>query len=146
MIKSVLLAAVFLFVGWDQDVRVATWSIGKPDTETYESLSFWIKENHRAYVRYAHGSGETDTELQWLGLEVVNGHKAFKVSEPASGACCWVITPDSAGILVTDRRTNSTKTFYWEDANPSGDTTSACSICALDEKEAQGWLRRYFMH
>jgi len=145
MIKPVLLVAVFLLGGWYQDVKVATWSIGKPDTETYESLSFWIKENHRAYVRYAHGSSETDTELRWLGPDAINGRKAFRISVPQSGACCWVIAPDSAGIQVIDRRTNSTRTFYWEDGNPAGDSTVSCAICALDEQQAQAWLRKYFM-
>jgi hypothetical protein len=143
MIKPVLLVSVLLFCGLDQDVKVATWSIGKPDTETYESLSFWIKENHRAYVRYARGRSEEDTELQWLGPDTAG--KGFRVSVPQSGACCWVIAPVAPGIQVIDRRTNSTKTFYWEDANPSGDTTSSCSICAQSEKQAQAWLNRYFM-
>jgi hypothetical protein len=143
MIKPVLLVSVLLFGGLVQDVKVATWSIGKPETETYESLSFWIKENHRAYVRYAHGRDEGDTVLQWLGPDAAS--RGFKVSIPKSGACCWVIAPDSAGLRVTDSRTNSTKTFYWEDANPSGDTTSVCPICAQSEKQAQAWLNRYFM-
>ncbi|HEY4336403.1 MAG TPA: hypothetical protein VGM89_10905, partial [Puia sp.] len=101
---------------------------------------------HRAYVRYAHGSSEEDTELEWLGPDATPGHTGFKVSAPASGACCWVIAPDSIGIEVTDRRTNSTKTFHWEDANPSGDSTDNCAICAKNEKQAQAWLRRYFLH
>ena len=145
MIKPILLLAVWVLCGLDQDVRVATWSIGKPDTESYESLSFWIKENHRAYVRYAHGRSEEDDELQWLGPDAAGGRNAFRVSVPRSGVCCWVIAPDSVGIQVTDRRTNSTKTFYWEDGNPPGDSTTACAICAQNEKQAQSWLRRYFL-
>src|SRR5258708_6563028 len=143
MIKPVLWLSVLFLSGLDQDVKVATWSIGKPDTETYESLSFWIKENHRAYVRYAHGRTEEDTELQWLGLDAAGGRKAFRVSAPQPGAS-WVIAPDSVGIQVTDRRTNSTKTFYWEDDNPSGDSVCNCSICAQNEIETQAWLRCYF--
>ncbi|HLZ86891.1 MAG TPA: hypothetical protein VKQ52_06625 [Puia sp.] len=145
MIRPVLLLAAVLFYGMDQDVKVATWSTGKPDTDSYESLSFWIKENHRAYVRYAHGKGEVDTELQWLGPDSYNGRRAFRVTSPQTGACCWVIIPDSARIEVIDRQTNSTRSFYWEDENPAGDSTTACAICAPNEKEAQGLLRRYFM-
>ena len=146
MIKPFLSLLLLLLCGGNQDVRVATWFAGTPDTESYESLSFWIKEDHRAYVRYAHGTGEGDTELQWLGTDAAAGRWAFKVSEPKSGACCWVISPDSIGLKVTDRRTNSTKTFYWEDVNPSGDSTNYCSICPQSEKQALGWLRRYFTH
>jgi hypothetical protein len=145
MIKPLLLLAMLLFCGMRQDVKTATWSIGKPDTEPYESLSFWVKENHRAYVRYAHGRGEEDIELQWMGTDNLNGKKGFKVSIPQTGACCWVIAPDSAGIRVMDRRTNSTRTFYWEDGNPAGDSTTTCAICAVDEKDAQSMLRKYFM-
>lgn len=146
MIKPVLLLSFLLLYGMRQDVKTATWSVGKPDTETYESLSFWIKENHRAYVRYAHGRSDDDIELQWLGTDELNGRKAFRVSVPQTGGCCWVIAPDSAGIQIMDRRTNSTRIFFWEDGNPAGDSTSSCAICALDEKEAQGWLRKYFLH
>ena len=79
MIKPLLLLGMLLFCETRQDVKTATWSIGKPDTEPYESLSFWIKENHRAYVRYAHGRSEEDIELQWMGSDNLNGKKAFKV-------------------------------------------------------------------
>jgi hypothetical protein len=145
MIKPVLLALALVLWGMDQDVKVATWSIGKPDTDTYESLSFWVKEEHRAYVRYAHGRSEDDTELQWLGPDTAYGRKAFRVSMPQPGAGSWVIAPGDSGITVIDRRTNSAKTYYWEDANPSGDSAGRCSICARNEREAQGWLRRYFL-
>jgi hypothetical protein len=145
MFKSILFVSFLLSGLLDQDVKVATWSIGKPDSGSYESLSFWIKDNHRAYVRYSHGQNEEDTELQWMGPDAGAGHPAFRVSTPKTGACCWVIAPDSAGIEVTDRRSNSTRTFHWEDANPSGDSTSSCSICARNEKQAQAWLRRYFL-
>jgi hypothetical protein len=145
MFKPLLFLCMLLISGLQQDVKMATWSVGKPDTETYESLSFWIKSNHRAYVRYAHGNGEEDTELQWLGPDVVRGKKAFKVSIPGNGACCWVIAPDSAGIQVTDRRTNSTRIFLWEDGNLAGDSTMSCTICARNEREAQGWLKKYFL-
>jgi hypothetical protein len=144
MFKSLLLVSVLFFCRLDQDVKVATWSIGKTDTETYESLSFWVKDNHRAYVRYAHGISEEDIELQWLGPDATAGRTGFRVAAPRSGT--WVIAPDSVGIEVTDRRTNSTKTFYWEDANPSGDSTNNCAICAKSEKQAQAWLRRYFLN
>jgi hypothetical protein len=145
MFKSLLLVSVLLFCRWDQDVKVATWSVGKPDTDHYESLSFWIKDNHRAYVRYAHGRSDEDTELKWIGPDATAGHPGFRVSMPRSANCCWVIAPDSVGIAVTDRRTNSTRTFYWEDANPSGDSTNDCAICARNEKQALTWLRRYFL-
>jgi len=142
MFKSLLLVSVLLFGRLDPDVKVATWSVGAPDTDKYESLSFWIKDDHRAYVRYARGKGEGDTELQWMGPGDAAG--SFRVSMPKSGACCWVIAPDSVGIKVSDRR--RTRTFHWEDANPSGDSTNDCAICARSEKQAKSWLRRYFLH
>jgi hypothetical protein len=146
MFKSLLLVSVLLFCRLDQDVKVATWSVGAPDTDKYESLSFWIKDNHRAYVRYAHGKSEEDSELQWMGPDATTGRPGFRVSAPKSGACCWVITPDSAGLLVINRNSRHTKTFHWENPNPSGDTTNACPICAKSESQAQAWLRRYFLH
>ena len=145
MFRPILLLAALLLRGMDQDVKVATWSFGKPETATYESLSFWIKANHRAYIRYSHGKSDNDIELRWLGPDTYNGRKAFRISLPKPGACCLVIAPDTVGIQVIDSRRNSIRSFYWEDENPAGDSTASCSICAQDEKEAQGWLRRYFL-
>lgn len=145
MIRPILLLAALFFSGVDQDVKVATWSVGKPDTNSYESLSFWIKEDRRAYIRYTRGKGEGDTELTWLGPDTVNGRKGFRVSLPRSGDCCLVIAPDSVGLRVVDSRKHSAKVFFWEDENPTGDTTNTCSICAQDEREALSWLRRYFL-
>jgi hypothetical protein len=145
MFRPILLLAALLLRGTDKDVKMATWSVGKPDTDTYESLSFWIKDGHRAYIRYAHGKDEEESELTWLGPDTVNGRRGFRVSLPQSGACCLAIAPDSIGIQVVDRRKHSARSFFWEDGNPYGDSTTACTICAHNEKEAQGWLHKYFL-
>ena len=48
MIRPILLLITLSLFRVQQDVRVVTYSSGKADSDTYESLSFWIKTNQRA--------------------------------------------------------------------------------------------------
>src|SRR6202020_427517 len=75
-----LILLTILLLPWlpAQDVKVATWSAGKPDTDNYESLAFWIKDEKRAYIRYEHGVSADDVELTWLGPDSVAGQREFK--------------------------------------------------------------------
>jgi hypothetical protein len=146
MMKPLLLLITLILLHTRQDVKVATWSAGVPDTDSYESLAFWIKDNHRAYIRYAHGRESEDTELSWLGPDSLNGRKGFRAGFPAPDHRLFSIIPDSFSLQVLDRREKIyRKTFHWEDENRSGDSTGTCPICAQNEGEATGWLRKYFM-
>jgi hypothetical protein len=146
MMKPLLLLIALTLLHTGQDVKVATWSAGVPDTDGYESLSFWIKDNHRAYIRYAHGKESEDTELRWLGPDSLDGRKGFRASFPAPDHRHFSIIPDSFSLQVLDRRDKIyRKTFQWENENRSGDSTVTCPICAQSELEAADWLRKYFM-
>lgn len=141
MIRPILLLVALSFLRIHQDVKVITYSTGRADTDSYESLSFWIKGNRRAYVRYAHGRETEDVELSWAGLDSLNGRKGFRVRFP--GTLNWVVAPRDYILDVADREGKYRKVFHWENENgPTGD--SACSICAQDEKQAMSWIRRYF--
>src|ERR1700761_5854323 len=94
MIKSIFLLLTFILLRTDQDVKVITYSTGRVDTDDYESLSFWIKSNQRAYVRYTHGKDADDIELGWVGRDTLNGQKGFRVRFPApADTLSWVIVP-----------------------------------------------------
>ena len=143
MIKSFFLLLTLILLRTDQDVKVITYSAGVTETGSYESLSFWIKSNHRAYVRYAHGMEAEDVELSWTGLDSLNGRKGFKVRFPAPDTLSWVIVPKGYNLNVSDRWGKTRKEYHWENEN-AGTGDSACSICAQDEKQAMSWLRKYF--
>lgn len=133
-----LVALILSYPG--QDVHVATWSTGTPDSDTYESLSFWIKDDQRAYIRYAHGKDAESVDLRWLGADSLPGVRGFLISPPAPAATPLFVVPkgDSLHVYVQG---HYDKSFHWENEN---DTAANCSICAKTGTQAVGWLRRYF--
>jgi hypothetical protein len=129
MIKSILLLLTLILLRTDQDVKVITYSTGRADKDGYESLSFWIKSNQRAYVSYARGREADDVELGWAGLDPQNNRKGFIVKFPAPDTLTWIITPMDSTLNVGDRWGKCRKEFHWENEN-MGSGDSVCSICA----------------
>lgn len=144
MIKCTFLLLTLFLLRTDQDVKVITWSTGHADTDNYEQLSFWIKSNQRAYIRYARGKDAEDVELGWGGADPHNNKKGFVVLFPAPDTLTWIITPLDSTLNVADPRGNSRKQFIWENEN-AGSGDSVCSICAQNSKQAMSWLRKYFL-
>jgi hypothetical protein len=142
--KPILLLAALILSRPAQDVHVATWSTGKPETDSYESLSFWIKGNQRAYIRYAHGKDAEDIDLTWLSTDSLPGIHGCRVSPPQTGANALSILPQGTDLHVFDGTGQYEKTFHWENENGDPDSTVRCSICAQSSEQAMGWLRRYF--
>ena len=143
MIKSILLLLTLILLRTDQDVKVITYSTGRVDKDGYESLSFWIKSNQRAYVSYARGREADDVELGWSGLDPQNNRKGFIVKFPAPDTLTWIITPMDSTLNVADRWGKCRKEFHWENEN-AGTGDSVCSICAQNSRQAMNWLRKYF--
>lgn len=144
--KHLLLLTTLSLLPFRQDVKVATWSIGSPDSNGYESLSFWIKDDQRAYVRYLHGKNPDDIELRWLGPDSLDGRRGFRVAFPAPDNRIISILPEGLNLQIIDRNTAAfRKIFQWENENRSGDSTVSCPICAPSAPEAMSWLRKYFM-
>ncbi len=144
MIKPFLVMAILCLSYPAQDVHVATWSTGTPDSDNYESLSFWIKDNHRAYIRYAHGKDAEGVDLSWLGSDTLPGVRGFRISPPQPGAGVLSIIPQGSDLHVFDRDSHYDKAFHWENENDSTGAEAPCTICAQNGKQAIGWLRRYF--
>jgi hypothetical protein len=144
MIKLMLLSLILILLHSFQDVRVATYSTGKISTKEYEGLSFWVKDEKRAYIRYAHGENTEDLDLTYLGPDSVNGEIGFKAQFPAPDSTCFFITPSGYALKVQDMSGKYLKWYAWEDERRSGDSTVDCSICPLDVKDAMRMMRTYF--
>jgi hypothetical protein len=129
-----------------QDVRVATYSTGKVNTAGYEGLSFWIKDNKRAYIRYAHGVDNEDQDLTYMGLVNIRGERAFKAQFPAPDSNSFYIVQNGLGLTVEDGSGKYLKLYAWEDERKTGDSTVDCSICPEDEKDAMNIMNTYFFH
>jgi hypothetical protein len=141
MLKTFLLLLILTLCRLPQDVRVITYSNNRTSPKDYESLSFWIKSNQRAYIRYARGSND-EVDISWAGPDSSNGKKGVRLKGPAD-TLSWLLIPQGNAIRITDRRGRQ-KELRWEnEAGASPD--SACSICATNESQAMAWLQKYFL-
>ena len=145
MLRPFLLTLSLTFFYPAQDIHVATWSAGKPDSDAYESFSFWVKDNHRAYIRYSHGKDAESVDLHWLGPDTLSGRHGFRVSPPVPGSAPLFLLPQDKTLHVLDRKTLADHTFHWENENDTTGDSSPCTICAQTEEQAMDWLRRYFL-
>jgi hypothetical protein len=143
MTRPLLLTIFILSRLVTQDVKVATWSAGTPDTDNYKSLAFWIKDGKRGYIRYAHGTSANDIELNWLGPDSVAGQRGFKAGFPAPDRRILFIAPAGDSVLLVIFHNHSEK-FRWEKENGQGDDSGSCNICAQNAGQAFAWLHQYF--
>ncbi|MBS1601302.1 MAG: hypothetical protein JST42_01450 [Bacteroidetes bacterium] len=140
MLKTFFLLVILTLCRLPQDVRVITYSNNRTSQKDYESLSFWIKSNQRAYIRYAKGSND-EVDISWAGPDSANGRKGFRLKGPAD-TLSWLLVQQGNAIRITDRKGRQ-KELRWE--NEAGATAdSACSICAKNESQAMAWLQKYF--
>lgn len=145
MLRAVCWYLILFLLHPSQDVRVVTYSTGKINTSNYEGLSFWIKDNQKAYIRYAQGKDTEDIDLTWAGPVTLKEGKGFKVQFPAPDTNCLYIIPQGLGLNIVDK-IGKRQTFYsWENEGSPGDPGVGCSICARDAKEAMALLQKYFL-
>ena len=140
MLKTFLLLLAFTLYRFPQDVRVITYSNNRTSPKDYESLSFWIKTNQRAYIKYAHGASD-EIDISWAGPDSSSGKKGFRLKGPAD-TLSWLLIPQGNAIRITDRRGRQ-KELHWENENGAS-PDSACIICAKNESQAMAWLQKYF--
>jgi hypothetical protein len=145
MIRAILLCMGMIFLHPFQDVRVVTYSTGTINTDSYKGLSFWIKDDAKAYIRYAHGLDSIDIDLVYQGPVTIKGEKGFLAVFPAPDTSCFFITQQGEAIKVADRNGNNSIIYPWEDEHKTGDVTIAnCNICAANVKEATKLMKDYF--
>jgi hypothetical protein len=144
MIRIVCLSLSLIFLHPPQDVRVVTYSTGKINTNAYEGLSFWIKDDQKAYIRYAHGIDTADIDLVWAGLITLKEGSGFKAQFPAPDTNCFYIIPQGAALKVMDRSGKYLRLYSWENEGQAGDP-AGCSICAKTEKEGMALLKKFFL-
>ncbi|MHA4807680.1 hypothetical protein ACX0G9_06225 [Flavitalea flava] len=147
MIRLALLSLTLSLLHPPEKVRVATYSNGKINSKEYKGFSFWIKDNKRAYIRYAAGkdNDSEDIDLTYLGTHFLNGEKSFKVQFPAPDSNCLYIIQNKYALKVSDRTGKQLGYFTWEnETRGASDSTITCSFCARDEKDAMNILDSYF--
>jgi len=146
MIRCLLLVTILTLAQFHfQDVKVATWTFGTPGKDHFERLSFWIKDEQRAYIRYSIGKDSDDVALVWLGSDSIAGKRGFRAGfEAPDNRTLFMAPVDHDSLLVFFRSGKDQlyhEKFHWENDT---DSAAACDICAHSARVATGWLRKYF--
>ncbi len=148
MIRYLLLVTILTFLHFNsQDVKVATYTFGTPEKDRFERLSFWIKDEQRAYIRYSIGKDSDDVALVWLGPDSIAGRRGFRAGFPEPDNRTLFIAPEHDSLLIffrSDKDQLYQEKFHWEKESDEADSTAACDICAQSQKQASDWLRKYF--
>ena len=118
--------------------KVANYSFGKPGTDTYEQLSFWVKDGKKSSIDYAYGKDRKEVKLRYVGKY----DASFQVQFPNNSIL--TVNPKGITLIVVNTKSNYTKTFVWEYEGPANGIGTFCDVCAQDEKEAMQLIRTYY--
>ncbi|GAB4039319.1 hypothetical protein GCM10028774_40320 [Spirosoma jeollabukense] len=120
--------------------KVANYSYGKPGTDTYEQLSFWMKDGQKSSIDYTYGKDRKDVKLRYVGKY----EASFQVRFPNNTTL--TVNPKGTTLIVVNTKSNYAKTFVWEYEGPVNGIGTFCNVCAQDEKEAMRLIRTYYLH
>lgn len=140
MKKATLVFIAILFLGKtvSAQTKVANYSFGKPGTDTYEQLSFWVKDGQKSRIDYTYGKDRKAVKLRYVGKY----DASFKVQFPNNTAL--TVNPKGTTLIVTNTKTNYVKTFNWEYEGPVNGIGTFCNVCAEDKEDAMQLIRTYY--
>ena len=124
-------------------LKVASYSFGKPGTDKYEHLAFWTNDGKRTVVNYAYGKEQKEVKLQYLGKDQVSRQICFKVQ--FTNNFVLYIIPKGRRLQVTDASGKYNKTFSWEYEGPVNGIGTFCDVCAEDDEDAMALIQSAYL-
>ncbi|WP_461101854.1 hypothetical protein [Spirosoma koreense] len=124
--------------------QVANYSYGKPGSDTYEEIGFWVRSNKPSDINYLYGKDRKETKLRYAGKGRLNGEAGFKVRFP-NGLTLYVV-PKKADLLLSDLAGKYVRRFTWHYEGPVDGIGTFCQPCAPDQKAAMNLMRHYFLN
>ncbi|MBF9220706.1 hypothetical protein [Hymenobacter ruricola] len=124
-------------------MKVASYAAGKPGTDQYEELSFWVNDGKRGGIYYARGKDRNEIKGSYLPKTGMANGASFAV-RLADNRVLTVI-PSGSQLKVADSAKGTPKTFAWKYEGPVNGVGTFCRECAADEKEAMQLLRSYYL-
>lgn len=123
--------------------KVANYSYGKSGTDTYEHLSFWVKDGKRAAIYYAYGKDRKEAKLNYWGKIPAGSNSGFTIQ--FSNSHTLTIIPVGIALKVIDAVDKAPKKFAWEYEGPVNGIGTFCEQCAEDEKEAMQLIKAHYL-
>jgi hypothetical protein len=123
--------------------KVASYAAGKPGTEQYEELSFWVKDGKRADIYYARGKTRGEIKGNYLPQTGKTNGASFAVR--LADDRMLTIIPSGSQLKVAAAGTDAPKTFAWKYEGPVNGVGTFCRECAANPQEAMQLLRTYYL-
>ncbi|MBF9140002.1 hypothetical protein [Hymenobacter properus] len=123
--------------------KVASYATGKPGTEQYEELSFWVKDGKRADIYYTRGKNRNEIRGNYLPQTGKTNGASFAVR--LADDRLLTIIPSGSQLKVADSATDAPRTFAWKYEGPVNGVGTFCRECTANPKEAMELLRAYYL-
>ena len=123
--------------------KVANFSYGKPGTNEYEQLSFWVEGNKPTEIIYTYGKDRKESKVQYVGKGTLNGARGFRIGFP-NGLILYVI-PQTINLFVSDLSGKYSKRYAWQYEGPVNGIGTFCQPCARDEKEGIQLVKQAYL-
>ncbi|MBJ6109411.1 hypothetical protein JAO73_10325 [Hymenobacter sp. BT523] len=123
--------------------KVATYAAGKPGTDQYEELSFWVKAGKRGDVYYVRGKERSEQQANYLPKTGMTNGSSFAIR--TGDDRLFSIIPSGTALKVASSANDAPKTFVWKYEGPVNGVGTFCRECAASPKEAMQLLRAYYL-
>ncbi len=127
--------------------RVANFSYKNFNAKDFEAYSFRVNANQVGDINYSYKTPEGDIKsmkLQYEGVDMLNGEKAFKVLFP-NNLRLYVIPKKNNTLKIASLDGKYSKTFRWLYEGPVEGRGTFCEACAENATEAARLLREYYL-
>lgn len=123
--------------------KVASYSTGTPNEDSYENLAFWSENGERSFISYSYGADRKEAKITYAGKGNYKGIDCFKIQ--FANKLILFVMANGNELQVANASGNYLKTFKWEYEGPVNGIGTFCNVCATDEKDAMALLKRdYF--
>ncbi|UOQ99929.1 hypothetical protein MUN81_10605 [Hymenobacter sp. 5317J-9] len=123
--------------------KVATYAAGKPGTDQYEELSFWVKDGQRGAIYYVRGKERSELPANYLPRTGMANGSSFAI-RMADDRLLNII-PSGNALKVASSANDAPITFVWKYEGPVNGVGTFCRECAASPKEAMQLLRTYYL-
>ena len=127
--------------------RVANFAYKNFGAKDFEAYGFWVNANQVGDINYSYKTPEGDIKsmkLQYEGVDMLNGEKAFKVLFP-NNLRLYIIPRKNNTLKIASLDGKYSKTFHWLYEGPIEGRGTFCEACAENEVEATKMLKLYYL-
>lgn len=147
MYRALICLLILLYSLTAYGQRVANFSYKKFNAKDFEAYGFWVTDNKVGDINYSYKTPQGDIKsmkLQYEGVDMLNGEKAFKVLFP-NNLRLYVVPRKNNTLKIASLDGKYAKTFRWLYEGPVEGRGTFCEACAENAGEATKLLTSYYL-